>query len=253
MISLKAHNWIIEDVECVLFDKDGTFIDLHYFWGKITELRALEVIKKYKLLKSEFDFICSALGYDTKSKKMLPGGITALYSRIKIINLFNQALKDIGINSSEEEIEKIFDKVSEEFNKNAITYTKPIYEAINLIENLHKKGVKLGVITSDSVESTNLTLKNFNWEHFFNVVVGRESSKYTKESGKPTQLALKLLNANPMKTVMIGDAPMDYISAQNAGIEKTILVATGQVDKNTLEKTSVFTLNDLSEIKIISS
>ena len=46
MISLKTDLWEIKIVEAILFDKDGTFIDLHYFWGKMTELRAEEIIKK---------------------------------------------------------------------------------------------------------------------------------------------------------------------------------------------------------------
>ena len=31
MISLKTNDWRLENIETVLFDKDGTFIDLHYF------------------------------------------------------------------------------------------------------------------------------------------------------------------------------------------------------------------------------
>ena len=88
MINLKASDWSIEGVECVLFDKDGTFVDLHHFWGKMTEMRALEVIKKYNLSQEKFELICSFLGYDINNKKMLPDGITALYSRVKIIEIF---------------------------------------------------------------------------------------------------------------------------------------------------------------------
>ena len=115
---------------------------------------------------------------------------------------------------------------------------------------LHAKGVKLGIVTSDSVVSTELTLKHFGWEHLFDVVIGRESSPYTKESGEPTKLALKQLNANPQTTVMIGDAPMDYISAQNAGIEKTILVATGQLSVEELVQSSSYVVLSLDDIEI---
>ena len=54
MINLKTNNWKIENIETILFDKDGTLIDLHYFWGKMTELRACAVIKKYGLCESFF-------------------------------------------------------------------------------------------------------------------------------------------------------------------------------------------------------
>ena len=49
MITLKTDYWEIKDIDTILFDKDGTFIDLHYFWGKMTELRAEEIIKKFRL------------------------------------------------------------------------------------------------------------------------------------------------------------------------------------------------------------
>ena len=49
MISLITEDWRIDNIETVLFDKDGTFIDLHYFWGKMTEMRVQAVIKKYSL------------------------------------------------------------------------------------------------------------------------------------------------------------------------------------------------------------
>ena len=41
---------------------------------------------------------------------------------------------------------------------------------------------------------------------------------------------------------------MDYIAAKNAGVNRTILVATGQIEKDDLLKTSEFSLNNLSEI-----
>ena len=62
--------------------------------------------------------------------------------------------------------------------------------------------------------------------------------------------ALEELNAEASSTIMIGDAPMDYISAKNAGIEKTILVATGQITKENLEKVTDFCVSSLDEIII---
>ena len=159
MINLVTKKWSINNVETILFDKDGTFIDLHYFWGKMTELRAQEIIKRYELNQTIFEKLCLFLGYDLNSKKMLSNGITALYSRIKIIEIFNNNLQSLGIKSTEEEITNIFDIVSEEFYKNIEQYTKPIPSAVDFIKKAHTNGIKLGVVTSDSAKSTNLTLK----------------------------------------------------------------------------------------------
>lgn len=251
MISLKTSNWQIDNIETVLFDKDGTFIDLHYFWGKMTELRIQEIIKRFGLQNSIFDELCQCLGFDTKSCKMIPDGITAMYSRSKIIEIFKSDLEKYEVKITEKELEEIFDYVSQEFYKSIHEYTKPIDEAIEFIKKLNSKGIKLGIVTSDSVESTMLTLKYFGWEYLFDSVIGRESSPHTKESGEPTKIALEELNANPQTTIMIGDAPMDSISAKNAQIGKNILVATGQIPKNILKTTSSFTVESLKDITIL--
>ena len=96
-----------------------------------------------------------------------------------------------------------------------------------------------------------LTVKQFELEKYFKSLIGRESCTDIKESGKPTIMALNELNSNPKNTVMIGDAPMDFISAKNAGIDKTILIATGQIDVDELKKTSEFVCCDLDEVEVI--
>ncbi len=248
MINLKTSDWEIENIDTVLFDKDGTFIDLHYFWGKMSEMRSLECIKVFQLNEDVFESLCLSLGYDRKTGKMLKDGITALYSRPKIIEIYTEDLNVLGANASEKQVEEIFDRVSKEFYKNLSEYTKPIPEAIEFIKKIKSLGVKTGIVTSDSIESTELTIKHFGWENLFDVAIGRESTKETKESGIPVKLALEKINSKAETSIMVGDAPMDYIAAKNAGVNRTILVATGQIEKDDLLKTSEFSLNSLDEI-----
>ena len=135
MVNLVSKDWKFENIDTILFDKDGTFIDLHYFWGKMTEMRAIAIINQYSLNPETFAKLCLFLGYDLDAKKMLPDGITALYSRSKIIEIFAGNLKEIDVIATEAEIAKIFDDVSNEFYKSIMDYTKPITEAINFIKN----------------------------------------------------------------------------------------------------------------------
>lgn len=251
MIKLKTNDWQIDDVETILFDKDGTFIDLHYFWGKMSELRSEEIIKKYNLDIKELDNLCLKLGHDRTTGKMLKDGITALYSRQIIIQIFTKELNNMRINITEKKLEEIFDNVNEIFYKDMIKYTKPIDSAIEFIKQVRKMGIKTGIVTSDSKKSTLLTLKHFSWENLFDVVIGRESTKETKESGVGIKFALELINANPKTSVMVGDAPMDYIAAKNGGVEKIILVSTGQIEKKTLLKTSKYCVTSLKEVNYL--
>lgn len=104
MISLTVNNSKIPNIDTVLFDKDGTFIDLHYFWGKMTTMRCDEIIKTYSMPVSLHHELCLCLGYDTKTQKMLKDGITALYSRPKIIEIFRSDLKKYGVNATQQEM-----------------------------------------------------------------------------------------------------------------------------------------------------
>ena len=190
MIRLSTGNWELKNMEAVIFDKDGTFINLHKFWGKITELRALEIIKSFNLTKDSFNEICLFLGYNYESKKMISNGITAMYSRSEIIKILKEKLEQsYNIQISTNKITSIFDMISEHFYKNMFEYTETIESAINFIKKLYNKNIKLGIVTSDSIISTKKTLKYFNLEYLFDVIVGRETSQETKESGIPTKMA----------------------------------------------------------------
>lgn len=251
MIKIISKHNIFNNIDCVLFDKDGTLIDLHSFWGKITELRALETIHQFNLAMEDLPRICFILGYDYEKKRMISDGITALYSRSKIIEIFVEKLKDFGIITTYSVIETIFDNVTIDFNKIFFEFVNPIEDAIELVKQIKLLGIKTGIITADSIETTNLTIKNLGWENLFDIVIGRESSNFTKESGKPTKLALNQLNISPLNSIMIGDAPTDAISANNADIKNVILVSTGQVDKKELKKYSNCVLDSLKDLECL--
>lgn len=250
MINLKTNDWKINNIDTILFDKDGTIIDLHYFWGKMTEMRVNKVIDIFKLDKQIFKELNLCLGYDVESVKMLSDGITALYSRVKIIEIFKNDLLKYGIKTDNKTLTEIFDNVSTEFYNDINKFTIPIAETIEFIKQVKKYAIKTAIVTADSVESSNITIKNFGWDNLFDTVVGRESIKGTKESGESVKLALEQLNSTSKNSVMIGDAPTDYIAAKNGGVNKTILLSTGQVSIDELKMTSKYVSSSLKDVTI---
>ena len=82
------------------------------------------------------------LGYDIATGKMLSDGITAMYSRAVIIEIFCKDLNELGLNINQKDLEKIFDEVNKIFYCEMVNYTKPIASAILFIEKLRKLGQK---------------------------------------------------------------------------------------------------------------
>ena len=59
-----------------------------------------EIIKRFNLTNDYFEKLCLFLGYDISIQKMLSDGITAMYSRSKIIEIFKVNLEALGIKTS---------------------------------------------------------------------------------------------------------------------------------------------------------
>ena len=84
MIALKTEKWKIEDIDFVIFDKDGTFIDIHKYWGRVVELRANAIIRYFNLSQNFYKPLCDVMGYDINSKKLPPDSPVGLYARGKV-------------------------------------------------------------------------------------------------------------------------------------------------------------------------
>ena len=50
----------ISDIDTVLFDKDGTFLNADLYWGKVVEERIKKIISTFDLSSELFDELCFA-------------------------------------------------------------------------------------------------------------------------------------------------------------------------------------------------
>ena len=116
-IKSKKNNWIIDKVEAVFFDKDGTIIDSHFYWGRIIELRSKAIISKFKLHSSIHKNLCLTMGYSIDQKKLLKQGPIALVSRNEVIQIVLRFLSENNCEITFDEISDIFLEVHENFKK----------------------------------------------------------------------------------------------------------------------------------------
>ena len=95
-----------------------------------------------------------------------------------------------------------------------------------MIEALHARGVKMGIVTSkgDVLAQRGLDLTGLS--KFIPVVVGADSVTTHKPEPEPVLLAMEKLGVTADESVMIGDSPHD-ISAGNAAGVRTIGVLWG--------------------------
>ncbi len=93
----------------------------------------------------------------------------------------------------------------------------------------------LGVVTTKTGLYSKELLEYMGVMEYFNVLIGRENVTHPKPHPEPILKAMKILNAKREFCWMIGDTPMDIISAKDAGI-KSIGVVSEYSSKEELKR-----------------
>ena len=253
MLTLKTKDWEIEGIDFVIFDKDGTFIDIHKYWGRVVELRANAVIQYFNLSQNFYKPLCDVMGYDIETKKLPPDSPVGLYARGKVQEILLYFLIKKGVEASLEDIENIFKEVGQEFLKEQEEYTTTIQDAVNFIESLFKKNVEMAVITSDSKKNAIYTIEKRGLGKYFKGIYGAEDSETPKTTGEIVKKVLQNIGAAAEKTVCIGDTYDDFLMAKNSGIKACINVSTGVVTFEQQKEFNKYCVNSLNEISISQS
>ncbi|MBM7666639.1 pyrophosphatase PpaX [Solibacillus kalamii] len=104
---------------------------------------------------------------------------------------------------------------------NAINHDRLVtsYDAVvETLEELHKLGIKMAIVSTKSRESLARGLKVLCAEQFFDVIVGLDDVEHVKPHPEPVLLALQKLGIEKEEAIMIGDNSHDIEGGQNAGV-----------------------------------
>lgn len=236
-------------VSAVIWDKDGTIIDVHLYWTEVIKRRAVFITKYYNLSNDYINLIESILGLDHKSGKLKPEGPVGIKSRDEILIILTDALIKKNVKCTLEENTKIFEIVHKEFLKNMYDYVKVIPFVENTLKLFKERNIKQYLLTSDSFENTEKTIKSVGLYSYFDEIHGRESFALPKYTGLPSKKLCKQNNLDPASVLCIGDSKMDYDMAINSSCNH-LIVASGQNTSFTLRSFSRNVVDSLSYIEV---
>jgi len=240
----------IKGIKGIIFDKDGTLTNSNIFWSEIIKRRSLEIINFTKLDVSHFAFLCKIMGLDLESNLLLPEGPIALKSRKEVIRTLSLNLNKRNIKIEESSISQIFEKVHTEFSPKSEDFILPIRSACDFVRNCKLNNLKLALITSDTELNAEIALKKIGLIDYFDLIIGGDSGFGNKSNGKSANYVAKSFNLITDKIISIGDAPSDFEMTIKSNLKCSILVETGQVPLEQLQKLSRYSVKDLSDIYI---
>lgn len=105
---------------------------------------------------------------------------------------------------------------------------------LDLLEELKARGYRTGIVTSRLWHTTEMGLKKYDMEQYFDAIVTCDDTDKHKPDPEPVNIALERLGSKPEETIMVGDSKFDILSAKNAGVRAALVswaVAINDEDK----------------------
>ena len=204
--------------QLLIFDLDGTLVD-------------------------SSEDLCNAINYAIEPLSVKPITIDDTKRLVGegISKLIDKLIKEKGIEFSDKDI---LERFLSFYNNHLLDHTKPYPEVIETLNRLNN--FKKAVVTNKRTDMSREILRGLSMEHFFELIVGSDTTGFKKPSAVPLLYVLDKLKISPEDAIIIGDSMYD-IEAGKASNISTIAVSYGFRPADTL-KDADFIIDNFSHI-----
>ncbi|WP_151737797.1 HAD family hydrolase [Paenibacillus tengchongensis] len=237
----------------ILFDKDGTLLDLLATWGTWAELvlRGLEnqlalsgtgpAFDLSAVLGTAHDAAGRITGYD-------PAGPLAMATSEETGGILTWQLYTAGVpwNEAKLRVNDIIKEAMEELRTRRLAV--PLPGLLPFLLKCAEAGLKLGVVTSDEAKTTGEQLEWLGAAGYFGSVVTRDRVTHGKPAPEMAELACAELGLAPEETVIIGDSNADMQLGKGAGLCFSLGIAPDGAGAHLLDADAV--VSDFRALRI---
>ncbi|XP_020620732.1 uncharacterized protein LOC110058420, partial [Orbicella faveolata] len=233
------------DPSLVIFDKDGTLIDVNTVWIPWMESHVRELEEATGLALA--DKMYEEVGFCPKKRVYSDGGLLAHATVAEIRQAFVSVLVKSGVD--EIKAQKLVDNCCKDFDSGGHDTLEPLGDLPAIFESLRAKGVKTAICTTDSREGTLSALDRLGLMSMVDKIVCGDDQDTKPKPDPETALGIcKDLDVCPSQTVIIGDTVADTTMGRSAGLGLTIGVLSGAGNQKFLEKEADVVLNNVDEL-----
>jgi HAD superfamily hydrolase (TIGR01549 family) len=227
VIDIAVGQDVIFNIGLMIFDKDGTLIELYHYWSQMVALRAELICRRLGLNDEYREGLMYQMGVDLKKKILRPDGPVGLKKREVVMRAAIDYLHGRGHDNIYNLCFDVFREVDQLTSLDLQKYIKPIDGTVTLINDAHMKGCKIAIATTDKSERAKLAFRFLGLEEKIDIFLGADHVKESKPDPEMIFKILKDLNIQPDNAVMVGDALIDVQTGINAGLKASIGVLTG--------------------------
>ncbi|WP_119391049.1 HAD family hydrolase [Taklimakanibacter lacteus] len=205
-------------IKGVLFDKDGTLIDVTGTWVPAYQQLLNEVFADRSPAEIEAKF--TAAGFDPVSGAFRAGSVLAQGTTRDIVDIWWPGLDAAGVS----EKVRLLDI---DYRDLGVRHLKALMPLRPVLAELRAMGLKLGVATNDTAGSAVLHMRALDAADLFDIILGADSVARPKPSGDMIHAFADAVGIEASEVAMVGDNPHDMETAHDAGAGLAIGVLSG--------------------------
>jgi phosphoglycolate phosphatase len=243
--TIQCADKIFEDIQSVIFDKDGTLANSEAFLKSLGQ-------KRSRLIDARIPGVQEPLlmAFGLEGDRLNPSGLLAVGGRRDNEIAAAAYIAETGRDWVEAlEIAQTAFEEADRYLPRKADHTPLFPEVLEMLKSLGNAGVKLGIISSDTLENVqDFVHKNLLGE-LIQVQWG-EGAGLTKPNPAILSSTCEALGIPLHSTLMVGDADTDVIMAQRAGVAGCIGVSWGWTEAIALPQADVI-LKQPGQIQVI--
>jgi phosphoglycolate phosphatase len=226
----------------ILFDKDGTLIDYERTWVPINREAALFAAQGDKDLA---DHLLRLGGHDPATDRVTPGTALAAGDFNDIVQAFAAHPRVAATSELTAGIERIFVRGGAQ-NSALISGVR------ETIEELKRRGFRLGLATNDSIGGLEASLTPHGILECFDFAAGCDSGHGAKPGPGMALAFCEAVGIAPAEAAMVGDAVHDLVMGRAAGFALNIGVVSGTSGREDLEDLADLILASVNDMPALA-
>jgi phosphoglycolate phosphatase-like HAD superfamily hydrolase len=212
---------LLDGIDLVVFDKDGTLLDFSAMWGGWTrELgRRLEAATRRPVAGDVF----ATIGYDPVADRIRPGAPLAIATMGQLEEIVAAVIRRWcpSVAAARRAVETAW------FEPDPVATAVPTTDLTVLFERLVASGRRLAVATTDDRAPTEATLRALGLRAFVSALACGDDRVGVKPDPAMVLALCRAVGVEPARAAVIGDTPADLQMGRAAGLGRVVGVLSG--------------------------
>ena len=204
-------------IKGLLFDKDGTLIDVIATWLPVYREMLAEA---FPGREAHWDSVMRSSGFEPTSNSFKANSMLAVGTTDQLVDLWWPGLDD-------DERRRRIVRVDDEFKSRSTKYIQSLVPLKDFFGELQARGLKVGIATNDSERSARNHVDLLGVEDLVDFVAGYNSVSRAKPAGDMVHAFCKACGLRPSEVAVIGDNLHDMEMGRDAGAGLVIGVLSG--------------------------